>query len=485
MEKITSESELLEASLAGSTEAFRAIVERYQSLICGIAYSGTGDLGKSEELAQETFIRAWKGLRQLKDVDSFRAWLCTITQNLVRSSIKKRQRDVMGSASPLERAEQIQSVEAGPAERVISQEQQAVVRQALQTIPQGYRVPMVLFYREQQSVSRVAQGLGLSEDVVRQRLSRGRKLLKAEVAEVVEDVLGRTRPSKVFTVAVIAALPALTAQTATAAVAGAAAKGAPAAKAAFLSGISGAVLGPLVGLLGGIFGTWMSIKHTRSARERRFVVTMSIVVWLALVLLIAVPLVLAITGVIPKWAIWTSSLLFFALLVPSIIWSNARQRQIQIEEGTYVRQIHRPMKLTKANVYGAFGGSIFGSIAWIFPMSYIAKDWLVAPAVLIFAVILFIISTKICLRAQGKYWRIVIIDMMFIALLTFVVVNLRWGRWMEFYRESSSGFDMPLWAMNLILLAVFSVLLVVLILSARKKGCLSEKNQKEAGENEI
>jgi DNA-directed RNA polymerase specialized sigma24 family protein len=74
---ITSEAELLQASLAGRKEAFSVIVERYQSLICGIAYSGSGNIAKSEELAQETFIRAWKQLRQLKDLGSFRAWLCT------------------------------------------------------------------------------------------------------------------------------------------------------------------------------------------------------------------------------------------------------------------------------------------------------------------------------------------------------------------------------------------------------------------------
>jgi RNA polymerase sigma factor (sigma-70 family) len=485
IEKMTNEAELLQASLGGSREAFGSVVERYQSLICGITYSATGDVGKSEELAQETFIRAWKGLRQLKDVERFRAWLCTIARNVVRTSIKRRRQDAIDTAKPLEAAEKIQSAEAGPAERAISKEQQDVVWGALERIPETYREPIVLFYRQKQSISQLATELGLSEDVARQRLSRGRKLLKAEVAEVVEDVLGRTRPSKVFTVAVIAALPAITAQTATAAVAGAAAKGAPAAKAAFLSGISGAVLGPLVGLLGGIFGTWMSIKHTKSARERRFVVTMAIVLWLALVLLIAVPLVLAITGVIPKWACWTSSFLFFALLCPFIIWSNARQRQIQIEEGTYVRQVHRPRKLTKANVYAAFGGGIFGSIAWIFPMSYTAKDWLVPPAVLIFAILLFIISTKICLRAQGKYQRIIIIDMMSIALLTLAVVNLRWERWMEFYRDSSSPYNMPLWSINSIILIVFSGLLVLLTLSSRKKSSRAEKNRKEDSENEI
>ena len=341
---------------------------------------------------------------------------------------------------------------------------------------------MVLFYREQQSITQVASDLELSEEAAKQRLSRGRKLLKTEVARLVEDVLGQTRPSKVFTVAVVAALPALTAQIATAAAAGVAVKGAPVAKAAFLSGLSGAVVGPIVGLLGGIFGTWMSIKNTKSARERRFIVIMCIAFWVAPVLLIAVPLVLAVAGVIPKWACWPFFALFFVMLVPSIVWGNARQRRIQKEEGTYVEVEARPMKLTKANVYGAFGGSIFGSVCWIFVLAFLTKDWLIALSVLIFAVILFSISTKKCLRAPVKYWRVLMADMMSIALLTLVVVNLRWERWMEFYRESSSGFDIPLWGINLILLAVFGVLTGWLIFRARQEKYWREKNQSKSEE---
>jgi RNA polymerase sigma factor (sigma-70 family) len=475
MQNMTKESELLQASIGGSTEAFGAIVEQYQSLICGITYSFTGNLSTSEELAQETFIRAWKGLAGLKEPRKFRGWLCTIARNVVKTSIKQGIRDATGSGVPIEDAEQIESGEPGPVDRVISKEQQVLVWSALKRIPENYREPIVLFYRQKQSIDEVATGLGLSEDAVKQRLSRGRKLLKAEIAMVVGDVLGRTGPSKMFTVAVVAALPALTAQTATAAVAGAAMKGVPAVKTAFLSGLSGAVLGPLVGLLGGIFGTWMSIKNTKSARERRFMVIMGIACWIALVLLIAVPLVLSVTGVIAQWAFWPFFGLFFVLLLPSIIWSNARQRQIQKEEGTYVKHVHGKMKLTKGNVYGAFGGSIFGSVCWIFVIAFITKDWLTALFVLIFSVILFAISTKKCLRAPVKYWRVVITDMMAIALLTLAVVNLRWGKWMEIYRDgSSSSFDMPLWSMNLILLGIFSILLGLLVLRIRKERGLRE-----------
>ena len=73
-----SDAELIQASVAGSHGAFGQIVERYQSLVCAVAYSRTGDLALSEDVAQETFLKAWRRLRQLRDGAKLRAWLCTI-----------------------------------------------------------------------------------------------------------------------------------------------------------------------------------------------------------------------------------------------------------------------------------------------------------------------------------------------------------------------------------------------------------------------
>ena len=55
-----SDASLVAESLAGNREAFGQIVARYQALICSLAYSGTGNLSQSEDVAQETFIAAWK-----------------------------------------------------------------------------------------------------------------------------------------------------------------------------------------------------------------------------------------------------------------------------------------------------------------------------------------------------------------------------------------------------------------------------------------
>jgi len=78
---------------------------------------------------------------------------------------------------------------------------------SLEKIPENYREPLVLFYREHRSIEQVAAELELSEDAVKQRLSRGRKLLQEEVQAFVENTLRRTAPGQVFSGAVLAALP--------------------------------------------------------------------------------------------------------------------------------------------------------------------------------------------------------------------------------------------------------------------------------------
>jgi len=104
MQDAIGEIQLIEQSLAGSREAFGILVVRYQSLICSITYSATGDLARSQELAQETFLKAWKNLKQLREFDRFRAWLCRIARNVVNKSVRKQRFDVVHKARPLDEA---------------------------------------------------------------------------------------------------------------------------------------------------------------------------------------------------------------------------------------------------------------------------------------------------------------------------------------------------------------------------------------------
>jgi RNA polymerase sigma factor (sigma-70 family) len=215
---------LVAESLAGGREAFRQIVERHQTLVCSLAYSATGSLTLSEDLAQETFVSAWKQLAELREPSKLRAWLCGIARFVIGKELRRQGREPVHAAEALEGANELAAPEPLPSERAISKEEQGILWKCVAHIPEIYREPLVLFYREQQSIERVAEALELSPDTVKQRLARGRKFLREQVAAYVEGALQNTNPGKAFTTGVLAVLP-LTATTAKAVTVGAAVKG--------------------------------------------------------------------------------------------------------------------------------------------------------------------------------------------------------------------------------------------------------------------
>ena len=96
------DAQLVEWSLTGDRAAFGRIVERYQSLVCSITYGATGSLTLSEDIAQETFLTAWRQLTALSDAGKLRAWLCGIARNLVNNSLRRGQREPIRGAEPLD-----------------------------------------------------------------------------------------------------------------------------------------------------------------------------------------------------------------------------------------------------------------------------------------------------------------------------------------------------------------------------------------------
>lgn len=266
------DAELVAASLAGSREAFSQIVARYQTLICSLSYSNTGNLSQSEDVAQETFIAAWKQLATLREPAKLRSWLCGIARNLTWDALKKEGREPSHAAEPLENVHESPATELQPHDFTISREEQAILWRSLERIPETYREPLVLFYRENQSIETVAANLELSEDAVKQRLSRGRKLLQEQVLAFVEGALGKTIPGREFTLGVMGALPGLTLSAKAASLGAAAAKGSAAAKTAGILGLCGAMISPVFTFVGMWIGYRMSVDLAHTDRERQFAI---------------------------------------------------------------------------------------------------------------------------------------------------------------------------------------------------------------------
>ncbi|MDZ4857790.1 MAG: sigma-70 family RNA polymerase sigma factor [Candidatus Hydrogenedentes bacterium] len=261
----------IQASLKGDKEAFGTIVSQYQGVVCATAYSVTGNVHQSEDIAQEAFVVAWQRLGDLRDVGKLPAWLCGIARNIAKNLQRRMERDPLGRAGELSPVDAPESVDLVAA--LDDKEREALVWKTIEAIPLEYREPLVLFYREGQSVRNVAAALGVSEDCAKQRLARGRKMVKGHIAQVVETTLERTKPGTDLSTAVMGMLPVIVVQSAAAGTLGATtAKGAGAAgglSAASMTALAG-LAGPVIGTGGAFLGMWMSIRNSPSLRARRF-----------------------------------------------------------------------------------------------------------------------------------------------------------------------------------------------------------------------
>jgi RNA polymerase sigma-70 factor (ECF subfamily) len=159
--------------LAGETEAFEGIVRRWQGPLVNMAWRYCRDRSRAEEMAQEAFVRAWRGLAQWRRESSFSTWLFALAANVYRSELKRFPTVVV----PLEEIEEPVSA-SNQLETLADQRRYEVVRRAVLALPLRYREPVVLYYFHEMDVGAAARTMGLPEGTVKARLSRGRALLR-------------------------------------------------------------------------------------------------------------------------------------------------------------------------------------------------------------------------------------------------------------------------------------------------------------------
>jgi len=159
--------------LAGETEAFEGIVRRWQGPLVNMAWRYCRDRFRAEEMAQEAFVRAWRGLAQWRRESSFSTWLFALAANVYRSELKR----FPTVDAPLEEIAE----PAGAAhqyEAIVEQRRCEALRRAVLALPMRYREPVVLYYFHEMDVSAAAHTMGLPEGTVKARLARGRALLR-------------------------------------------------------------------------------------------------------------------------------------------------------------------------------------------------------------------------------------------------------------------------------------------------------------------
>jgi RNA polymerase sigma-70 factor, ECF subfamily len=172
--------------LAGDIQAFARIVERWQGPLVNMAWRYCRDRGRAEEMAQEAFIRAWRGLRQWRREGSFSTWLFSVAANVYRSELRR----IPSVHLSLDQAKEPSQPFTRDAEMDDAARDEAV-RRAVLVLPEKYREPLILFYFHEMDLAAAAATMGLPEGTMKARLSRGRALLRQRFPQLREG-LGET-----------------------------------------------------------------------------------------------------------------------------------------------------------------------------------------------------------------------------------------------------------------------------------------------------
>jgi RNA polymerase sigma-70 factor (ECF subfamily) len=171
------EAELVERAKQGDREAFGQLAEACRPWLYGLCYRLLGDGGAAEDLVQESFLRAFRDLGQLRSPERFRGWLTRIAVNACRMELRRL----------LARREQLLHVEQFDAPGPESGDSAFAVEEALAQLDRGSRRMIQLFYGDELSQAEIADLLALSTAAVKSRLHRAREKLRKEMLAMMSD----------------------------------------------------------------------------------------------------------------------------------------------------------------------------------------------------------------------------------------------------------------------------------------------------------
>ena len=166
------EASLIRQAQRGDRKAFAELVHRHREGVVGMVYRMVGDVHLAEDVAQDTFIRAWNSLPRYKPVSPFRNWLLRIASNRTMDLLR-RERETMDIEDL-----SIPSAANGPEAAVLGSERATQVQHAIMKLPAASRVVLILREYQGLSYQEIASLLNIPKGTVMSRLNYARKKLQ-------------------------------------------------------------------------------------------------------------------------------------------------------------------------------------------------------------------------------------------------------------------------------------------------------------------
>jgi len=172
--KKMSDYEIIQACLDGDRDCFSELVSRYKNLVYSIILRMVIDKEEANDLAQEVFIKIYKNLNKYHSDFKFSTWIMRITTNHVIDYRRKKKQQTI----PIEDIELVVSEDASPEARYIEKENLEVLKKVVESLPDMYKVPIVLYHQQGLSYQEIAAVVEEPLSKVKNRIFRGRKMLK-------------------------------------------------------------------------------------------------------------------------------------------------------------------------------------------------------------------------------------------------------------------------------------------------------------------
>ncbi len=167
---------LVESIGEGDPHAYRELVDRYKTMVFTLALRILRNKEDAEEVAQDTFMKAYKGLSSFQGDSKFSTWLYKIAYRASLDHLKKNNRRIDQNSMDVSNAHYLKA--AGDiTDEMVHKERVTIIKQAIEALSPRDSAIITLFYMEERSLKEIAEVLGLSAAVIKVRLFRSRKQL--------------------------------------------------------------------------------------------------------------------------------------------------------------------------------------------------------------------------------------------------------------------------------------------------------------------
>lgn len=183
------DEELVRRSKEDDERAFGELVSRYETKVYSLALRMVRNPEDAEDVLQDTFLRAYRGIKSFQGASTFSTWIYRITANSALMRLRKKQLPTVSIEDQDERETPVNIADwtPGPAEQLMTQELQHEMDEAIEALPPEFRQVFILRDVEERSNAEVAEILDLSVAAVKSRLHRARLKVRNRLAGYFTD----------------------------------------------------------------------------------------------------------------------------------------------------------------------------------------------------------------------------------------------------------------------------------------------------------